>query len=289
MPDFPELPIINPPPKPFPELPIVTPDPPRMTLREKYGNLYYLSIAGLAISVTLVSLFAFGLWATRDYWYAIYVMDDPERPEAERIEAAWVVARHPASNEVHRVDFALRKDLPPLARYVIAERITSEAIRSDPKGYAEKVARSEGWPDWLRLLLVRPMAYGVGEGYRIAWEPLDLLRQNSDPAIALWATYTRAVMAPGDALALGSLEAEARKPGPNQALAVLLKAAARADGETRVGKLDEATLWLRTHHPEAAKFWNGWTEKDGRLISTAPAGSTRPINGAAGRPPGGSH
>jgi len=40
MPDFPELPIINPPGRPtFPELPIVTPGPPRMTLREKYGGL----------------------------------------------------------------------------------------------------------------------------------------------------------------------------------------------------------------------------------------------------------
>lgn len=276
MPDFPKLPIITPPPaKPFPELPIVTPDPPRMSLQEKYGNLYYLSIAGLFISFALVSVFVYGLWATRDYWVAVYVMDDPKRPEAERIKAAWVVAQHPTTNERHRVNFALRKDLPPLARYVIAERLTSEAIRSDPKGYAQMVARSEGWHDWLRLLLVRPMAYGVGEGYRIAWEPIDLLRQNPDAAVALWATYTRAVMAPGDASAVEALEREAKKEGPFQSLAVLLDAAARAEGEPRVRKLDEATTWLRTHHPEASKIWEGWSERDGRLISTLPASSTR--------------
>ena len=274
MSDFPKLPIITPPSNPFPELPIITPDPPRMSLREKYGNLYYLSIAGLVISFALVGAFAYGLWTTRDYWVAVYVMDDPKRPEAERIEAARVVAHHPTTNERHRVDFALRKDLPALARYVIAERLTSEAIRSDPKGYAQMVAKSEGWPDWLRLLLVRPMAYGVGEGYRIAWEPLDLLRENADTAIALWATYTRAVMAPGDPSAAGALELETGKVGPFRPLAVLLNAAAKAEGEPRVRKLDEATTWLRAHHPEASKIWAGWAEKDGRLISALPHKST---------------
>ncbi len=272
MADFPKLPIITPPPsKPFPELPIVTPDPPRMTLQEKYGNLYYLSIAGLFISFALVGYFVYGLWSTRDYWVAVYLMDDPRRPEADRIEAAWIVARHPATNERHRVDFALRKDLPDLARYVIAERLTSEAIRTDPKGYALMVARSEGWPEWLRLLLVRPMAYGVGEGYRIAWEPLDLLRENPDPAIALWATYTRAVMGTGDASAAKALDEATHRDGPFQPLAVLLVAAARSEGEGRVRKLDEATAWLRTHHPEAVKVWAGWNEQDNRLIPPRPA------------------
>ncbi len=267
MPDFPKLPIITPPPaRPFPELPIVTPDPPRMTLREKYGNLYYLSIAGLVVSFAVVGTFAYGLWSTRDYWMATYVLNDPKRPEAERVRAAWAMAGHPAASDLHRFDLALRKDLPPLARYVLAERMTPEAIRADPKGYALMVAKSEGWPDWLRLLLVRPMAYGVGEGYRIAWEPLDLLRQNSDPAIALWATYTRAVMAPGDAQAEGDLGRDARREGPFQALAVLLDAAAKAEGDARVRKLDEATAWLRAHHPEAVKVWQGWTERDGRLV-----------------------
>ena len=57
------------------------------------------------------------------------------------------------------------------------------------------VAKSEGWPDWLRLLMIRPMAYGVGEGLP---DRLGAARpapgENPDPAIALWATYTRAVM-----------------------------------------------------------------------------------------------
>ena len=158
---------------------------------------------------------------------------------------------------------------------MIAEGLTPEAIRADPKGYALMVARSEGWPDWLRLLMARPMAYGVGEGYRIAWEPLDLLRGNEDPAIALWATYTRAVMAPGDPPAARSLEEAAARPGPLQPLAALLDAAAKAEGPARSGSSTRPTRWLRTHHPEAAEIWKGWAEKDGQLVETSPGGSPR--------------
>ena len=269
MPDFPKLPIVTPPQNPFPDLPIVTPDPPRLSLAEKYGGLYYLGIAGLAVATIMVVVFGYGLWATRDLWSSLYVLHHEGRPEAERIKAAWVVARHPAANDRQRSDVAFRKTLPPLARYVVAEGLTPEAIRTDPKGYAEMVAKSEGWPDWLRLLMIRPMAYGVGEGYRIAWEPLDLLRANSDPAIALWATYTRAVNPPGDPSASRSLEQSAAQHGPFQPLSSLLNSAARTEGTKRNQKLDEATGWIRVHHPESAKLWKGWDERDGQLVEAA--------------------
>ena len=266
MPDFPKLPIVTPPDKPFPELPIVTPDPPRLSLSEKYGGLFYLGILGLAVLLLLVGNFGYFVWASRDLWSSIYVLHDASRPEAERIESAWVVARHPWANDRQRSDVAFRKELPPLARYVVAEGMTSDAIRADPKGYAVMVAKSEGWPDWLRLLMIRPMAYGVGEGYRIAWEPLDLLRENPDPAIALWATYTRAVNPPGDASAARSLEESAMKAGPFQPLAVLLETASKAEGKDRIAKLDEATAWIRAHHPESSKLWKGWDQRDGKLV-----------------------
>jgi hypothetical protein len=269
MPDFPKLPIVTPPGNTFPELPILTPDPPRTSLREKYGNLYYLAIAGLAVTLSVLGRFAYGLWATRDVWTAVYVLHEPTRPDLERIQAAWVLARSPSANDRQRVDIALRKEVPPLARYLVAEGLTSEAIRADPKGYALMVAKSEGWPDWLRLLMARPMAYGAGEGYRIAWEPLDLLRENPDPAIALWATYTRAVMAPGDPSAARALAEAASKEGTFRPLATLLDGAARAEGAARVRKLDEATAWLRTHHPEAKTLWGGWEERGGKLVETS--------------------
>ena len=269
MPDFPKLPIITPPPKnPFPDLPIITPDPPRLSLAEKYGGLYYLGIAGLAVAITMVGIFGYGAWTLRDVWSSIWVLHDSERPEADRIRAAWLVAHDPGVNDRQRSDIAFRKTLPPLARYIMAEGMTPEAIRADPKGYALMVARSE-WPGWLRLVMVRPMAYGVGEGYRIAWEPLDELRANPDPAIHLWATYTRAVMPPGDPAVAALLAEAAKQDGPFRPLATLLDEAARAEGVARVRKLDEATAWQRTHHPEAAGLWKGWAERDGKLVESA--------------------
>jgi hypothetical protein len=266
MPDFPKLPIITPPRPPFPDLPIITPDPPRLSLAEKYGGLYYLGISGLIFLLALVTVFGYTIWTTRDFWSAIIVLHDEGRPMPERLKAAWVIAHHPTANDRQRSDIAFRKPLPELARYIVAEGMTSDAIRSDPKGFAEMVARSEDWPPWLRLLLVRPMAYGVGEGYRIAWEPLDLLRANPDQATALWATYTRAVNPPGDGPAARSLEESAAQPGPFQPLAKLLDSASKAQGEGRTRKLDEATTWLRTNHPDVVKVWKGWEEREGQLI-----------------------
>jgi hypothetical protein len=269
MPDFPKLPIITPPKNSFPELPIITPDPPRLSMAEKYGGLYYLGIAGLILTIALVGNFAYGLWSSRDLWYSVIVLSNPGRPEPERIKAAWTVSKHSWTNDRQRSDLAFRTALPPLARYIVAEGLTTEAIRTDPKGYALMVARSEGWPDWLRLLMIRPMAYGVGEGYRIPWEPLDALRSHPDPAIALWATYTRAVNPPGDRSAAQALEKSAASAGPFQPLAVLLEAASKAEGSPRILKLDEATAWLRRNHPESAKLWKGWEERAGKLIEVA--------------------
>jgi hypothetical protein len=276
MPDFPQLPIIQPPPdknpnesrKAFPELTIVTPDPPRLTLQEKYGSLLYLGIAGLVITLALVAQFVQGLWTTRDVWYAVWTLNDPSRPMAERIESAWVISRSPSANDSLRLQQALLKELPPLARYIVAEGMTSDSIRTDTKAYALMVAKSEGWPPWLRLMIARPMAYGVGEGYRIAWEPLDLIRESQDPALVLLATYTKAVMLSGDPQAAISLSESAGKEGPFQPFAKLLETASKLEGEARVQKLDEATRWLRTHHPQAKLLWEGWEERDGKLVPT---------------------
>ena len=266
MPDFPKLPIITPPPAPrFPDLPILEPDPPRMTLREKYGALFYLGIGGLIFSVFLVGSFFYQLYRTRDLWAAVYVLHDPQSTDPARYEAAWAIAYSPDANDRQRMDFALRTDLPDLARYIIAEGLTPDSIRADPKGYALSAAMSEGWPDWLRLLVARPMAYAVGEGYRISWEPLDQLRKRSDQAIVLWMTYTRAVMGPGDTAALQQLRETAGRSGVYQELAKLLFSATAASGSDRVAKLDQATAWLRIHHPPSVKVWEGWEVVGGKL------------------------
>ena len=266
MPDFPKLPIVTPPSPPqFPDLPILEPDPPRMSLREKYGGLFYLGIGGLVFSLFLVGSFFYQLYRTRELWAAVYVLHDPQSTDPARFEAAWAIAHNPDANDRQRMDFALRTDLPDLARYIIAEGLTPDAIRADPKGYAVSAARSEGWPDWLRLLVARPMAYAAGEGYRIAWEPLDQLRKRSDKAIVLWMTYARAVMGPGDLAASQQLQAAAANSDPYQELAALLVEAVEAKGPERSAKLDQATAWLRIHHPPSAQVWEGWEVVSGKL------------------------
>ncbi len=267
MPDFPKLPIITPPPSQpkFPELPILEPDPPRMTLREKYGGLYYLGIGGLVAALFLVTTFLFDLYRTRDLWAAVYVLYENTAPIPTRYEAAWLIAHSPHSNDRHRMNFALQTDLPELARYIIAEGLTPESISYDPKAYALMAARSQGWPDWLRLMVARPMAYAVGDGYRIAWGPLDELRARSDQAIVLWMTYTRAAMGPGDAPAARQLRDATARPGAYQGLATLLAEALAATGSARVAKLDAATAWLRSNHPPCVQVWDGWEERNGEL------------------------
>ena len=273
MPDFPKLPIITPPTNAFPSLTIITPDPPRLTNREKYGSFFYAGIAGLVISLLLVGWFGFSLWTSRDYWAAVLVLNTPERTEAERIQAAWTISHHPIASDRHRVDFALRTDLPILARYILAEDLTVEAFRPDPKGYALMVARSEGWPDWLRLLMVRPMAYAASEGYQVAIDPLNELQESRDPCLAAWASYTRGVMPSGDPEASKVVADLASKPGPVQPLATILDSALKADEKARIEKLDEATLWLRRHHPEAAKLWSGWEERGGQIVPRSTGGN----------------
>jgi hypothetical protein len=47
----------------------------------------------------------------------------------------------------------------------------------------------------------------------------------------------------------------------------LLRALRLAGPTERKAALNEATLWLRGHHPEAARLWSGWQVRDGELVS----------------------
>ena len=62
-----------------------------------------------------------------------------------------------------------------------------------------------------------------------------------------------------------ALEQSSHHSGATGELATLLLAAIRspvADGEAQ---LDRITAWLRTHHAQAARIWDGWHEAEGRL------------------------
>jgi hypothetical protein len=258
-----------------PVLPIVTPaereqdEARRRSGRDKYGGLFYLGLAGLVIVAALVGWFAWSAWSLRAVWRNVYVLHDPARTEAERVEAAFALARDQRVNQRQLWDTCLRKPLPPLARYVLAEALTAEAVLADPRNYALAVARSTDWPVWLRLLLARPLAYAAAQRVPIPAEPLRELRaKNYDPAITLWADFALAAARPSDADADAdaALARAAQGEAPVSAFAAMLQEAFRAEGTERIRRLDEATRWLRTHHPEAAKIWSGWRVDGERLI-----------------------
>jgi hypothetical protein len=253
---------------PHSDLPIITLDPgPRRPSREKYGALFYLGIGGLIVLTGLLAWFGFGVWSMRAVWTNIYVLHDPNRPEVERINAALALSRDPRVSWEQRWEIALRKPLPPLARYLIAESLRSEALGGDPRAFACAVAYSADWPDWLRILLTGPLARGAGAGATIPDEPLQALAARSDPVLRLWALHALAVAHPDDHQAAHELERAATSNGPHRDLAERLLAALRAQpGPERVRWLDEATRWLRSHYPPAKAVWEGWEDRGDRIV-----------------------
>jgi hypothetical protein len=253
----------------FPVLPIINPggeSVPRPD-RDRYGGLYWLGLIGLAIVLALLAWFAWGAWSLRAVWGNVYVLHDPHRSDAERIAAAFALSRDKRVNQRQLWDISLRRSLPPLARYIVANALTAEAVTADPRGYTLAVARSTGWPVWLRLLLARPMAYAAAQGTPL---PADVLRElrdrDFDPAITLWADFCLAAGRPADPESQAHLERAAARDTPYRPFSALLHDALQADSAGRLRRLDEATRWLRTHHPEAIRVWSGWTIKDDRLV-----------------------
>jgi len=251
----------------FPKLPIINAPAPARSQREKYGGLFYLGIAGLAIVVVLVAWFAHGVWRLRDVWADVYVLHDRARTEADRIQAAFRLSRDRRLNDSQLMETCLRRDLPDLARYLLAEAVSTEAVARDPRAYALTVARSSDWPDWLRLVLARRLAYGAVRGYAIPREPLDELAHHADPMIGLWATCALALPPGAETRRRTELEQAARLPDQQGELASMLLAVLAAPPGDRERRLDEATIWLRHHHGQAAQIWRGWEMRDGRLVS----------------------
>jgi hypothetical protein len=270
---FPTLPIVTPDSPIFPTLPILTAEP-RLSQREKYGSLFYLGLLGLAVVIGLVAWFAHGAWELRGVWSNVYVLHDEARPESDRVRAAFSLSRDPRVNPRQRWDICLRRPLPALARYVVAESLTAEAATADPRGYALSVARSPNWPGWLRLLLTRPMAYAAVEGVTFPRVALEELQANPDRGVALWASFVLAQEDPKDRAGLPELEAACQRAGWEHDLASLLLESARQRGRPAEQKrgLDRATTWLRANHPESKVFWTAWTaEERGTRIAPKPA------------------
>ena len=249
---------------PFPPLPIVTPDPPRKSQAEKYGGLLYLGLGGLACLLVLIGWFGYGLWEMKGVWADIYVLNDVRRAEVDRLNAAWRLARDPRVTQRQRWDLAISQTPPDLARYLLAETLTSEAAEADPRAYGLAVARSQGWPNWLRVLLARPMAYAAGEGGAVDREALEELARDPDPFVAGFA---------GFALDVGRPESGPKIPNEPNSSAFLdrLDRARSARQPIRDEALDEATALVRSSHPDAVRAWEGWEETSRGMVPKLPS------------------
>lgn len=249
-----------------PFLPIVSPELPRKSTVEKYGSLFYAAIVGLLVCFGLVGIFAIRAWSMRDIWADIYIVNDPRRSEADRLKAAANLSVDPRVTDRQKWDLATSRTPPPLARYVLAETLTSEAATADPRAYARSVARSDGLPAFLLPLLARPLALAAAEGARLDRESLREVEAHTDPAVALWATYALAVEGETDEAraAKGRLAREAAGMGPYHLFAGTLQDSARNEQPVRQELLNSATSWLRTNHPDAIKIGADRRDPNGR-------------------------
>lgn len=238
----------------FPKLPILSPAelPPRGQ-REKYGGLFYLGIGGLVVLVVMVAWFGYGLWSLRDVWSNVYVLHDARRPEPQRLAAALKLARSPNLGDDQRLALALERDLPDRARYSLALAVSADLAAEDPRGFSLEVARSPGWPSWLRLVLELNLARGVIRGYAIPPVALQELSRNDDPMIAAVALFSQAVARPSEPDARKALELQAADAGSTAGLARKLIDALDAPAPQREPLIDEIGHWLRQHHAPSAQ------------------------------------
>ncbi len=256
----------------FPSLPIVTPDPPRKSQAEKYGLALYLGLGGLVVLLALIGWFGWRVWSMRPVWRNVYVLNDRQAPTELRIQAALDLSRDHRVEPRQLWDLSLHRDLPPLARYILAEGISADLVAADPLGYASAVARSEDWPEWLRLVLARPMAYAASQGHTLSRERLAELCRLDDPQLRLWALYALAMQSRPDPAPKAKILRLADEPGPDRELAQLFeKALSAPDAPGRALILDEATAWTRARHPAVRPLWDGWTLKGGRVERVKPS------------------
>lgn len=231
--------------------------------------MFFLGIAGLVVVGALAAWFGYRFWSMRDVWSNIYVLNDAREPEEKRIQAAFALSHDRRVEPRQFWDLSLNRKLPELARYLLAEAIDSELVARDPQGYASAVAMSPDWPSWLRLVLVRPLAYAATRDHAISRERLgELCRRTirDDPAVRLWALYTLAVQNRPDPQTVIEIDRVARADGPYQELAHTLLEAIDSDQPRRIKILDCATAWNREHHPDTSRIWRGWTLRDGNLV-----------------------
>ena len=136
---FPELPILN-------ASAVVSTSAPVRSQREKYGGLFYLGISGLVFLIAWIGWFGYGVWTNRDIWADVYTLSSTTRPEEERVQAAFRLSGNPRLDDTQKMALTLRRDLPDLARYLLAESVSTELVARDPRSFTMLVARVRAGP-----------------------------------------------------------------------------------------------------------------------------------------------
>ena len=113
-----------------------------------------MGIAGIVLLCLMVGWFAYGFWSLRDVWEDVYVLHNPRR-RFDRVQAAFRLAHDPRVNDDQRMEIALRRDAPDLARYLLAEAISTDDVAERSTKFFAGRGPQPDWPDWLRLLLAR--------------------------------------------------------------------------------------------------------------------------------------
>lgn len=233
---FPDLPIIQPPP----------PDAPRRTQAEKYGAAFYISIAGLLVVLAIIGVFAWGVFTMRGALKDVYILNDAKQPLETRVEAARRLSRDTQFSPQQRWELAISRVPPEPARRILAASLREEVVTPDPELYILKVARSEGWPTWLRRSLVRPIAYAADQT-ALPREALEELGRGGDAVVALWATYARAASS-NDPASADALRAASIAPGDASRIA---KSLVRALDSPK--RSSERRVWLDKAATEAER------------------------------------
>lgn len=246
--------------------PVPPPGPAARPGTNRYGSFLYVALAGLVVLVLWVGYFAYRVWGLRDVWGRIAVLHDVHRTDLDRIQAARELARDPRVNQRQLWDMAVRPGLPGPARYLLAEGLGPEATADAPRDYGLAVAYSEGWPDWFRLQLLRPMAEAAHDQRGFPEEALRTLARHDDPVIATLALYVAAEAA-GDDKAAVALERASHEGGPAASLARLLLGARTSDDEARRAILGGLRDWIRAEHPASRELWRGLREADGAVVA----------------------
>ena len=211
-------------------------------------------------------VFAAGVWSMRGVWADVYLVNDPKRPEVDRINAASRLARDPRVTDRQKWDMAM-SGTPPAAGPLPAGRVALDASRDRPiLGRMHAIRGAQRRAPSVPLAADGP-ADSLRGGGRHSAGPRRPASRSPATLIPAWRcgpTYALAVDGSDedDARdALRRLERDRESPiGSFRDLARILQDSAQFSnppleaGTPRLGDVVAAV----SHNSDAVRAWAGW-------------------------------